>query len=169
MKYKYGFLLGDELLHVGRIGEGDHQLLPGDCFKLGTPPWAWTTCSPTTLIHMVLKPRDFQGVSTTLPYVRNIPDMAVPVVIITTTVGDSLFKEYRPVTMPKLLADISDLLPNGGFIVDTSIVTGYCTRTIHLYHCPVQRIGTLYASRMSIGGRYFDIVDGKPVVYSVCL
>ncbi len=165
MKREYGFLLGDELVFVGCVGEDKYQLLPSTSFKPGTPMWAWTTNSPTTFVHMRLKPEDFKGTIPSHPSTIFLGKQARPVVINTTTVGDSLFKEYRPAIMPKLLSDISNLLPNGGHIVDTSIVTGYCTRTIHLYHCPVGRIGTMYASPMSIGGRYFDIVDGEPVVY----
>ena len=159
--YKYGFMLGDELLHAWLTPGGVYQLTPPEARiqDIGNPStWEWFSTSPTLFVHMYLKREHFKGAipSHPIPTYGN----ADPVVIITYRDGDTLHKEYHKAIMPRLLPE--------GVVVDRATLGKEATRrNVFTYRCPPTVLGTMYASAMGNrdGGTYFMTECGEPQVF----
>ena len=110
----YGFLLGEELMHLqlcrssdNSSSKGTYRLYPGPVFdtvKLdsnSTDMGEWVSTDLITVLHMYLQPADFKGDS----WKRPAPNIgkAVPVSIHTYRNGNSVEKVYTPMIIPQLL------------------------------------------------------------------
>jgi hypothetical protein len=119
----YGFLLGEELLHLqlcrssDDIGsKGTYKLYPGPVFDTvkvhsnSTDMGEWTTTYPITVLHMHLHPGDFRAGNNWMRPAPHIGE-AVPVSIRTYRHntrgehrnGSSIEKVYTPMIIPQLL------------------------------------------------------------------
>lgn len=169
-KYEYGFMLGQELLHVRLVPGTGYELVMPRIVKYNSVPdtWPWTTKNTSHILRAYLHagtPWAYRGKVLFCPILK--VEGARPVAI-TTTTSDSgtIYKEYRGATIPKLL-------PNVGKVVSTAQINNKRSPVLYVFHhiyrdlrrIPEGGIQTLVVK----GGFYYSYREGEDIKVFKCL